>query len=107
MAAILFYTMPIAIAEAFTTQVDTLSSMFMLGFVYVILDLIDTSEKMIFDESTWKKVILLAFSIALGYLSKPSVCIVMVFFALWLLFVVITRKDSFVVINRKKVGGDT
>ena len=99
MAAILFYTMPIAIAEAFTTQVDTLSSMFMLGFVYVILDLIDTSEKMIFDESTWNKVIILAFSIALGYLSKPSVCIVMVLFALWLLFVVITRKDSFVVIG--------
>ena len=99
MAAILFYTMPIAIAEAFTTQVDTFSSMFMLGFIYVILDLIDTSEKMIFDESTWNKVIILAFSIALGYLSKPSVCIVMVFFALWLLFVVITRKDSFVVIG--------
>lgn len=99
MAAVLFYSMPIAIAEAFTTQVDTFSSMFMLGFVYIMLDLIDTDEKMSFDFSTWKKVIILALSIALGYLSKPSVCIVMVFFALWLLIVVLSRKDSLVIIG--------
>lgn len=44
MASILFYTMPIAFAEALTTQVDNFSALWMLCFTYLILDLL-VSEK--------------------------------------------------------------
>lgn len=94
MAAVLFYSMPIAFAESLTTQVDNFSALWMLGFVYLLLDLLDVKEKIAFDRKTVSKVIYLALCIAYGYLAKPSVGFGMVFFAVWLLVVVIRRRDK-------------
>lgn len=95
-AAVLFYTMPIAFAEAVTTQVDNYSTLWMLCFVYLILDFLNPKEKIVFNKSTSFYIIILSMCIAFGYLTKPSVGIGMVFFALWLLLVVIKRKDNFI-----------
>lgn len=99
MAAILFYTMPIAFAEAFSTQVDNFSSLFLLCFVYIIIKLLNPDEKLVLDKITWTRVMILGFCVAFGYLSKPSVCVGMVFFALWLLCTVIKRKDRIVILG--------
>lgn len=97
-ASVLFYTMPIAFAEAFSTQVDNFSSLFLLCFVYIILKLLNPAERLMLNRTTWSRVIILSFCVAFGYLSKPSVCVGMAFFALWLLFVVIKRKDQMITV---------
>ncbi len=94
MAAVLFYSMPIAFAEAFTTQVDNFSALWMLGFAYLLIDLLDVKEKIAFDRKTVSKVSHLALCVAYGYLAKPSVGFSMVFFAVWLLVIVIRRRDK-------------
>lgn len=94
MASILFYTMPIAFAEALTTQVDNYSALWMLCFTYLILDLLDPEKKIVFSKEILFRICILALCIAFGYLAKPSVGIAMVFFALWLLVMTIKRKDN-------------
>lgn len=94
MASILFYTMPIAFAEALTTQVDNYSALWMLCFTYLILDLLDPEKKIVFSKGILFRICILTLCIAFGYLAKPSVGIAMVFFALWLLVMVIKRKDN-------------
>lgn len=94
MASILFYSMPIAFAEALTTQVDNYSALWMLCFTYLILDLLDPEKKIVFSKGILFRICILTLCIAFGYLAKPSVGIAMVFFALWLLVVAIKRKDN-------------
>lgn len=98
MAAVLFYSMPIAFAEALTTQVDNFSALWMLSFVYLLLNLLKSEEKIAFDRKTLLRVIGLSFCIAFGYMAKPSIGFGMLFFALWLLIVVVRRKDRIVVL---------
>lgn len=99
LASVLFYAMPIAFAEALTTQVDNLAAFWMLCFVYLLFDLLDFKRKMLLSKRTSILVINLSLCIAFGYLAKPSVCIGMVFFAVWLLIVTILRKDSWKVLG--------
>lgn len=98
MAMILFYTMPIAFAEAFTTQVDNISTIWLLSFVYLLLDLLNVEEKLTFNSNTIVKVIMLSLCIAYGILTKPSVGFGYLAFCIWLLLVVIRRKDRLKVI---------
>ena len=94
LASALFYAMPIAFAEALTTQVDNLAAFWMLCFVYLLFDLLDLKKKILLNKQTSVLVVSLSLCIAFGYLAKPSVCIGMVFFAIWLLFITVVRKDS-------------
>jgi hypothetical protein len=95
LASVLFYTMPIAFAESLTTQVDEFASLFLLIFVYVILDPIQDGALPLLRDRTGRKILLLlAVSAALGYLAKPSVMIGMFAFALWLLLSCLHRKES-------------
>lgn len=96
MAAVLFYSMPIAFAEALTTQVDNFSALWMLSFVYLLLEFLKPGAKIVFSRQTMFRVIGLSLCIAFGYLAKPSVGFGMVFFALWLLITVIIRRDRIV-----------
>ncbi len=93
LAMLLFMTMPIAYAEALTTQVDNFAAVWLLFFVYRLLDYVDVKKSMRFDKITVCRVGAMGLCVAWGYLAKPSVCVGMVFFAVWLLIVCIRRKD--------------
>lgn len=94
LAALLYMSMPIAYAEALTTQVDNFAAVWLLFFVYRLLDYVDADKAMRFDKITTCRVGTMGLCVAWGYLTKPSVCVGMVVFALWLLLVCIKRKDS-------------
>lgn len=93
LASLLYMSMPIALAEALTTQNDHFATLWLLFFVYLLLDFTD-SQKIIFDRLTIRKVCTMGFCVSLGYLTKPSVCIAMALLVLWLLLHCILRKDS-------------
>lgn len=97
-AMVLFYSMPIAFAEALTTQVDNFSALWMLCFAYVLLDLLKPKEKIVFEKKTLFKVFNLSFCIAFGYLAKPSIGFGILFFVLWLLIVILQRKDKIIIL---------
>ncbi len=94
LAMLLYMSMPIAFAEALTTQVDNFAAVWLLFFVYRLLDYTDQTKSMRFDTKTVFQVGTLGLCVAWGYLAKPSVCVGMVVFACWLLAVCIRRKDS-------------
>ena len=93
LATLIYMTMPIAFAEALTTQVDNFATVWLLFYVYVLLDLIKT-QKIECKSEEISKVCTLGMCVAWGYLTKPSVCIAMVIFAVWLLGRCIVRKDK-------------
>lgn len=93
LASLLYMTMPIAYAEALTTQVDNFAAIWLLFFVYRLLDYVDVKKAMRFDKITVCRVGAMGLCVAWGYLAKPSVCVGMVVFALWLLWVCIRRRD--------------
>lgn len=93
-AMLIYMSMPIAFAEALTTQVDNFATVWLLFFVYILLDLIEQKENLVFDLTTVCKVCTLGLCVAWGYLTKPSVCFGMVIFAVWLLVRCSVRKDK-------------
>jgi hypothetical protein len=112
LAMLLYLSMPIAFAEGTTTQVDNFASVWLLFYVYVLLDLVEipegsrretASEAALADGKSdhlttsavnITRVCVLGLCVAFGYLTKPSVCFGMVVFALWLLIVCLKRKDK-------------
>lgn len=99
LAAVLFYAMPIAFAEATTTQDHEFATFWCLAFVYLLLDLLQSDEKIAFDRQTLKKVIYLAMCVAFGYMSKPTVMFAMAMGIAWLCIVMLKRRDSFRVLG--------
>lgn len=93
LAAVLFYSTPIAFAEALTTQVDNFAAFWLAGFVYILLDFLN-SERIQFDFRTFCKIFIITLCISFGYLAKPSVGFAMLFFCIWLLITVVLRKDK-------------
>lgn len=93
LSMLLFISMPIAFGEALSTQVDHFSTLWLLMFVYLLLDVLRDDYQLKCDKKVILDVILLSSCIAYGYLAKPSVMFGMVFFAVWLLGVSIRRKD--------------
>lgn len=93
LAALLYMSMPIAFAEALTTQVDNFATVWLLFFVYRLIEYTDRETPMRFDGITACRVGTMGLCVAWGYLTKPSVCVGMVVFALWLLLVCIVRRD--------------
>lgn len=94
LAALLYMSMPIAFSEALTTQVDNFAAVWLLFFVYRLLDYTDREKPMRFEKVTVFQVCVMGLCVAWGYLTKPSVCVGMVVFALWLLLACIGRKDK-------------
>lgn len=93
LAMLLYMAMPIAFAEALTTQVDNFAAVWLLFFVYRLLDYTDRKKAMCFEKITVFRVGTMGLCVAWGYLAKPSVCVGMVVFAFWLLLVCVRRKD--------------
>lgn len=103
LATLLFMTMPIAFAEALTTQVDLVASVWLLLFVYYFIDLYEATE-IIANEKILKICVKMGFCVSFGYLAKPSVNIGMVILAFFLLFKCIRRKDRVVELIKLIIG---
>ncbi len=89
----LFMATPIVLAESMTTQNDVFATMWLLIFVDVLLKYLQ-AKTLLLDKRTVIDIIIMSICIAFGYLSKPNVCIVMIFFVVWLLLECLKRKDS-------------
>jgi hypothetical protein len=94
LAVLLWLSMPSAFAEALTTQVDQFSTLWLLIFVYFLLDFTAEIEKITFDRQSVLGVCALGFCVSLGYMTKPSVSIGMLLFTVWLLILAIRRKAN-------------
>lgn len=94
LACILFATSPIVFAEALSTQVDLYSGLWLLSFVYSILDFTDKNRKLVWNQQTRWQLFFLGLSAAFCYLSKISVCIAALVFIIYLLMICVLRKDE-------------
>ena len=99
LAGILFLTMPIAFAEAFTTQNDLLCTMWLLIFVYTILDLYHYPNLQM-NRFYIQKVIILSLAIGFGYLTKPSIMFAVVVFAFGLLIIVLKERTRIIICTK-------
>lgn len=95
LAAILFMSMPIAIAEAITTQNDLLACMWTLCGVYLVLEHIMANNLNLSGKHVGKT-ILLAVVCAMCYLTKGTSCIVLIPFILGMGIMRIIKKDSII-----------
>ncbi len=82
-ATILWITLPIGFAEAITPQNDLCAATWLLIFVIEIMHLmrkVQDNETGVSNKGIYSDIVILAVCIALGYLTKPSVCFAMVIF---------------------------
>jgi len=89
-AMVLYISMPIAYAEALSTQVDEFATVWLLMFVYLALDF--TDRKL---EWNWKgvaEVFAIACTMPFGYLTKPSVLPGMLLMGVWILVANLRKK---------------
>ena len=93
-AAILFATSPTCFAEALSTQVDEFAALWLLAYVYLILDVVYDSEKIKIQRETVFRILIIAQIISFGYLTKPTVILAMVVFAVWMVIKSALRKDD-------------
>lgn len=81
-AAFMCLSMPIGLAEAFSTQVDDFATVWLLIFVYYIIDYFKTTPLKFWSSENIFRLAILGACFGIGYLTKPSVCIIMLCFAL-------------------------
>lgn len=93
-ASILFATSPTCFAEALSTQVDEFATLWMPCYTYMILEIIYDKTKLQMNRSTFFKMMISSLGIAFGYLTKPTVIIAMMIFTIWMVVVVIARKNQ-------------
>ncbi len=93
LAVFLFLMMPPAIAEAVTTQNDLFSALILLLFFYYYLDFAYQSDLTISKEILLLSV-KLGTTIALGYLAKPNVLIIMAILIGYLGIIKIWKKEK-------------
>ena len=91
-ALAIYLSMPIAFAEALTTQVDNFAAVWMMIFAYFCNRLL--AKEQISLKRDARDAFLLGCCMGLGYAAKPSVCIAMAVFALGLLIARIIKKDK-------------
>lgn len=97
-AAILFATTPIVFAEGLSTQTDEFAALWILLFTRVLLEMVYSQDKLVLNKSGILRLFVLATSLALSILTKPSglFCVAVLF--LWLLYICVKRKDSLLLI---------
>ncbi|MFI3175916.1 MAG: glycosyltransferase family 39 protein [Eubacteriales bacterium] len=101
-ATLLFLTMPIAFAEATTTQVDHYSTMWLLCFAYLLIPFWQT-EQIRMNKKTIKEIVYLALCASFAYLAKPSVGFAIVILLIGLLVSCIQRKDDIITLIKLAV----
>lgn len=101
----IYFLTPMIIIEVFTAQTDVAAGMYLLAFVYFLLDYVHADKLRMNKEGALSAVCLSA-SVMFGYLSKPTVCFAMVFLFLWMCIVRIIKKDHLkVLLQYILVGG--
>lgn len=100
LAVLLFMSMPIAFSEAVNTQVDLFSTVWLLYFVYLLMDFVESPDLLTFSKENIVKVCVMGLTVSWGYLAKPSVCVAMAVFGVWLLICCIVRRDKFLILLR-------
>lgn len=88
-----FYCAPIALSQAFTTQTDNIAAMFLMVYIYFIMDFIQ-KEKLAGGWELVRDASRLAACVMLGYLCKPTICFAMIIFFIWMCIVRIKKKDK-------------
>ena len=105
LAAWIYFLTPMIMIEVFTAQTDVTAGVYLLAFVYFMLDYIH-ADKLRMDREGALSAVCLSVSVMFGYLSKPTVCFAMVFFFLWMCIVRIVRRDKLkVLLQYILVGG--
>ena len=97
---LLFCSMPVAFAEALTTQNDNLCSMFLMIFLFYLLDFLHISRKIEDCKENYVKVVVMAACVGFGYLTKPTATMAMLFLSIILLVVCIIRRDNLKIITK-------
>lgn len=93
--ALLFCSTPIAFGEALTTQNDNLACLFLLIFVYYLLDFIRPDRAKIKNtKETFYASYIMGGAVGFGFITKPTVSMGMAFLAIILLIYCIRRRDS-------------
>lgn len=100
----IYWLIPMAMAQAFTTQTDDIAGAFLLIYVYFLLDFIQ-ADKLQAGKKELLEGVRLAACVMYGYLCKPTIGFAMVVFFLWMCIVRILRKDSIVVLIKYVIVG--
>lgn len=95
-AMVLFYSMPIAFMEAFTTQVDVFSCLIFLMFLYNIIDFWNQSLDVLKSFDYRIKLLCIAVLTGLGYITKPSICIAMAVFYMGIFIQMICNRENYI-----------
>ena len=93
-ASVLFATTPIVFAESLSTQTDEFAALWILVFTRILLELAYCDDKLQLNNRGILRLCILAISLALGIITKPSglFCVAVLFF--WLLYICIKRCDN-------------
>lgn len=92
MAMVLYLMMPMALVQSFSTQTDNVAGLYLLTFVFLILDYISV-EKLRMDKAGLFSAIKLSLTAMLGYLCKPTICFVMLTFFIAMGIVRLYKRD--------------
>lgn len=93
LSAWIYLLTPMVIIEVFTAQTDVVAGVYLLIFLYFLLDYIQADRLSVSREGVLSAVCLSA-SVLFGYLSKPTVCFAMVIFFVWMCLVRLVRRDK-------------
>jgi len=103
-SAMIYCMMPMAVAQTYNAQTDNIAGMFLLVYIYLLLDFIE-AEKLPEGRKGIETAVRLAAGVMFGYLCKPTICFVMVVFFCWMLVVRLRKKDSFKILAQYAVVG--
>lgn len=88
LSTVIFYASPMMLAEAFTTQVDNIATLYLLISLYYIILLMKNELFHV------ERLVGCTLGIAFSYLSKPTVCIAIFLFLVGLLFYKMMQKEK-------------
>lgn len=89
----IFFLIPIVVIETVTTQTDVVAGVYLLSFVYFLMDFIG-ADKLKIDRQGVMSVVYMSASVIFGYLAKPTVCFAMVVFFVWMCVVRMIKRDK-------------
>lgn len=92
-SSFIFAMSPMMLAQAFSTQTDEFATLWLLCFIYLLVDFFEC-EHITFCKDHILKVIALSSCLMFGYHSKPTVCIIMFISLLALLAKAIKKRDK-------------
>ncbi|MFI3238434.1 MAG: glycosyltransferase family 39 protein [Lachnospiraceae bacterium] len=96
-APFVFLTVPMAIAQSFSTQTDLLAALYLILFSYYLIDFLKC-KKLIWDKDKVAECGKMAACVAFAYLTKQTVCIVILLFLIALVVVRVWKRDKPVIL---------